>query len=72
MYTVQIHDTEQQKQFPTRHQAVRAAKEISEETHRPVMVLNEGRYERLMFRRGELLEGVFVTRDRRRKMGPLS
>lgn len=75
MYFVEIHDDESSRapaEFPTREQAVRAARELSEQTFRPVKVLNAGRWERLTYKRGELLEGLFVTRDRRRQMCPLS
>jgi len=74
MYIVEIHDDDSSLapvEFPTREQAVRAARELSEQTFRPVKVLNAGRWERLVYRRGELLEGLYVTRDRRRQMCPL-
>lgn len=75
MYIVEIHDEETARapaEFPTREQAVRAARELSAQTFRPVSVLNAGRWERLTYRRGELLEGLYVTRDRRRQMCPLA
>lgn len=71
MYIVETSEEGQQNAFATRHQAILAAKQLSENTHRTVKVLNEGRYERLMYRRGELLEGIYITRDRRKQVGPL-
>lgn len=75
MYIVEIQDDESSRtrtHFGTRAEAVRAARELSENTFRPVKVLNAGRWERLTYRRGELLEGLYVTRDRRRQMCPLA
>lgn len=71
MYTVEIQEGEKRNEFEDRQQAVKVAKNLSENTHQTVKVLNDGRYERLMFRRGELQEGIYVTPDRRRRMGPL-
>lgn len=72
MYIVETLEGEKSKEFASRQGAIKAAKQMSENTHKSVKVLNEARYERLMFRRGELLEGIYVTRDRRRKLGPLN
>lgn len=71
MYNVIVGDQQRETEL-RRQEAVDAAKELSRDTHRQVKVLNDDKFERLVFRRGRLLESTYVTQDRRNRRGPLS
>lgn len=66
MYEVIVGE-ESKKTDLLRMEAVRAAKELGGNTHRPVRVENERQFDFLTFRRGKLIESRYVTRDRRRR-----
>ena len=64
MYSVIVGE-ETRRTDLARAQAVTMAKDLSRTTWRPVRVVSDGLWERLTFRRGDLLESASITPDRR-------
>jgi hypothetical protein len=71
MYVIKIGE-QKQDEFETRKNAVQAARELSANRHSPVRVLRDGGVERLVYNRGRLTEGAFITPERRRRVGRFS
>jgi len=50
----------------TREEAIELARELSSQTHRPVIVQDEARVEKLTYSEGDLSKYLYETRGRRR------
>lgn len=64
MYTLSLTPSETRK-YDKRKEAVKAAKRMSRNRRSPVKLLRADGWERMIFHDGSLLEGTYVTRDRR-------
>lgn len=71
MYSIVVGENIRETQLP-RSAAITAAKQMSQSTFSQVRAVDERGRERLIFRRGQLLESTFVTVDRQSRRGSLS
>lgn len=64
MYTVTV-TPDESLPFTSRKEAIRAARQASQQARHPVKVLRDDGNEQMVYQRGELLEATFVTADQR-------
>lgn len=67
MYVVKVGDNTTST-HNRRTEATKAARKLSRKRHLPVRVLRDEGIERLVYRRGRLEEGAYITPEQRRRV----